>query len=197
MNNFEFEHEGKKLWYSRSLACNIIVYRRTIEDEWEVLACKRGQGCEFNKGLWNIPGGFIDFNEDSIDCALRELKEETGVELKSKYDVFFNKLDTKPRGKRQTMVASHYACFVEEDTKEWKFSTEFSEPDETEEIKWVPLKDLHKYNWTRGQKELIETTFEIHRINFNIYTKCRRNELKIHELKTAYDHFKKNQEGMY
>jgi 8-oxo-dGTP diphosphatase len=197
MNNFEFEHEGKKLWYSRSLACNIIVYRRTIEDEWEVLACKRGQGCEFNKGLWNIPGGFIDFNEDSIDCALRELKEETGVELKSKYDVFFNKLDTKPDGKRQTIVASHYACFVEEDTKEWKFSTEFSEPDETEEIKWVPLKDLHKYNWTHGQKELIETTFEIHRINFNSYTNSRRNEIRMHQLSPAFEDFNRKFEGMY
>lgn len=197
MNNFEFEHEGKKLWYSRSLACNIIVYRRTIEDEWEVLACKRGQGCEFNKGLWNIPGGFIDFNEDSIDCALRELKEETGVELKNRYDVFFNKLDTKPRGKRQTMVASHYACFVEEDTKDWKFTTEFSEPDETEEIKWISLKNINQYNWTHGQKELIETTFEIHRINFTSYTNTRRNEIRMHQLSHSLEDFNRKFEGMY
>lgn len=196
MNNFEFEHEGKKLWYSRSLACNIIVYRRTTEDEWEVLACKRGQGCEFNKGKWNIPGGFIDFNEDSFDCALRELKEETGVELKNKDDVFFNKLDTKPHGKRQTMVASHYACFVEEDTQDWKFSTEFGEPGETEEVAWIPLKNINLFNWTHDQKELIENTFEIHRINFTSYTNSRRNQIRMHQLSNAFETFNRNFEGM-
>lgn len=197
MNNFEFEHEGKKLWYSRSLACNIMIFRKTIANEWEILACKRGQGCEFNKGLWNIPGGFIDFNEDSINCALRELKEETGVELKNRYDVFFNKLDTKPRGKRQTMVASHYACFVEEDTLDWKFTTEFSEPDETEEIKWIPIKDINNYKWTHGQKELIETTFEIHRIDFNSYTNSARNEIRMHQLSNVSEDFNRKYEGMY
>lgn len=196
MNNFEFEHEGKKLWYSRSLACNIMVFRKTINDEWEILACKRGQGCEFNKGLWNVPGGFIDFNEDAVSCALRELKEETGVVI-DPIEVFFNRLDTEPHGKRQTMVASHYARFVEEDTYDWDFTTKYSEPDETEEIKWVPLKDLHKYKWTRGQFEMIETTFAIHRHNFDSYTRCRRNELKIRELEAAYNQFHKNQEGTY
>lgn len=196
MNNFEFEHEGKKLWYSRSLACNIIIFRKTINDEWEILACKRGKGCEFNKGLWNVPGGFIDFNEDAASCALRELKEETGVVI-DPIEVFFNRLDTEPHGVRQTMVASHYARFVEEDTYDWKFSTEFSEPGEIEEIKWVPLKDLHEYKWTRGQFEMIETTFAIHRHNFDSYTRCRRNELKYREIEPAYKQFEKNQEGMY
>jgi ADP-ribose pyrophosphatase YjhB (NUDIX family) len=197
MNNFEFEHEGKKLWYSRSLACNIMVYRRTTEDEWEVLACKRGQGCEFNKGLWNIPGGFIDFNEDSVECALRELKEETGVVIKNKCDVFFNKLDTKPHGKRQTMVASHYACFIEEDTYDWEFSTENGEPGETEEIAWIPLKHINQFKWTHGQKELIENTFEIHRINFTSYTNSRRNEIRMHQLSHAFEDFNRNFEGMF
>lgn len=193
MNNFEFEHEGKKLWYSRSLACNIMIFRKTINNEWEILACKRGQGCEFNKGLWNVPGGFIDFNEDAVSCALRELKEETGVVI-DPIEVFFNRLDTEPHGVRQTMVASHYARFVEEDTKDWKFTTEFSEPDETEEIKWVSLKDLHKYKWTRGQFEMIETTFTLHRSSFDNYARCRINELKIRELDESYNQLNKNQE---
>ena len=173
-----------------------MIFRKTINNDWEILACKRGQGCEFNKGLWNVPGGFIDFNEDAASCALRELKEETGVVI-DPIEVFFNRLDTEPHGKRQTMVASHYARFVEEDTQDWDFTTKYSEPDETEEIKWIPLSDINKYKWTRGQLELIETTFIINRHNFDSYTRCRRNELKIRELETAYNQFHKNQEMRY
>lgn len=173
-----------------------MVFRKTISNDWEILVCKRGKGCEFNKGLWNVPGGFIDFNEDAASCALRELKEETGVVI-DLIEVFFNRLDTEPHGVRQTMVASYYARFVEEDTYDWDFTTKYSEPDETEEIKWIPISDIKKYKWTHGQLELIETTFAIHRHSFDSYTNCRRNELKYRELEAAYKQFEKNQEGMY
>lgn len=158
MKNFEFEHNGEKLWYSRSLACNIGVFRIN-NDEYEVLACKRGQGCEFNKGLWNIPGGFIDFNENAAQCAVRELFEETGVKISEK-KVTFYRLATKPGGARQTMNASHYAFFDKEETLNWVFTSEFSENGETEEIKWIPMSELKKYKWMHNQTLLINSMCE-------------------------------------
>lgn len=38
---------------------------------------------EPQKGLWAMPGGFMDFNESAEEAAARELKEETGLELDS------------------------------------------------------------------------------------------------------------------
>src|SRR6187402_1170794 len=31
-------------------------------------------------GWWTLPGGGLDFGEDPVDCVLRELCEETGLE---------------------------------------------------------------------------------------------------------------------
>lgn len=58
----------------RPLACVGVVCRRGDD----VLLIKRGR--EPLKGKWSIPGGKIDFGEAVRDAALRELREETGVE---------------------------------------------------------------------------------------------------------------------
>lgn len=151
MKNFEFEHNGQKLWYSRSLACSTIILRYdSVNHTVEILASKRGQGCEFNKGLWNVPGGFIDFDEDARECALRETYEETGVKIPQD-QIMFQFLDTTPRGKRQTMVAVWAGVFTKKATEDWTFDTSHSEKDEVEEIKWIDLNDLDKYQWTNDQ----------------------------------------------
>lgn len=171
MKNFPFKHNGQELWYSRSLACaNVILRYDSADQTVEVLAVKRGQGCEFNKGKWNVPGGFIDFDEDAKQCVIRETFEETGISLPSN-QVMFQVLDTEPVGQRQTMIAVHSAVFPKLTTKDWKFSTENAEPNEVEEIKWIDLKDLNKYNWCRGQIENIKKVTKRLDWIFNIINK--------------------------
>lgn len=43
-----------------------------------ILLIKRG--AEPFKGKWAFPGGFMNIDETAEECALRELKEETGLE---------------------------------------------------------------------------------------------------------------------
>lgn len=161
MKNFEFEHEGKTYWYSRSLAVNcVLFYRDPLDPKWNwyVLVNKRGQGCEFNKGLWNVPGGFIDFNETAEECACRECKEETGYIIDPSQLQFIS-LETDPKkSKRQTMLAI-YSAFVY-DAKKEELTNTYSEKGEVEEIEWVPLKDLDSRKWTHGQVRMIKDTFE-------------------------------------
>lgn len=160
MKNFSFNHQGKELWYSRSLACNLIVFRIKgwFLKSVSVLANRRGSGCEFNKGLWNVPGGFIDFDEDAIECAIRETKEECGIDI-PREKVQFDGLDTNPRGKRQTMVASHVAMVHEKDFPDTDLKTTGGEEDEVAEIKWIDIRDLDKYDWVPRQKEMIRRAY--------------------------------------
>ena len=160
MNNFEFEHEGKTYWYSRSLAVNCVLFYHDPSDErWYVLANKRGQGCEFNKGLWNVPGGFIDFNESAAECACRECKEETGYIMDPNFLEFIS-LETNPkRSKRQTMLAIYSA--VVWDAKKDELTQINSEEGEVEAIEWVPIDDLESRKWTYGQQQMIRDTYRV------------------------------------
>jgi len=60
----------------KPIACVGVVCRRGDD----VLLIKRGR--EPLKGKWSIPGGKMDFGETVQEAALRELKEETGVEAR-------------------------------------------------------------------------------------------------------------------
>jgi mutator protein MutT len=48
-----------------------------IIENGKILLVKRGN--EPNKGLWSIPGGLIKLGESPEEAAIRELKEETGL----------------------------------------------------------------------------------------------------------------------
>lgn len=40
---------------------------------------------ELGKNTWGLPGGKLEFGEELIDCAIRELQEETNLIVKSKH----------------------------------------------------------------------------------------------------------------
>lgn len=57
----------------------IVIVLKKIVDELEIWMQVREN--EPFKGMWEFPGGKIEPNENPITAAIRELKEEVGVEL--------------------------------------------------------------------------------------------------------------------
>lgn len=81
----------------------------TKEAEPKVLLIQRGD--EPYKGCWAFPGGFMEIDETTEQCAIRELEEETGLKVDEVHQIgAFSKVDRDPRGRTVTVA---YLAFVD------------------------------------------------------------------------------------
>ena len=75
----------------------------TKEAEPKVLLIQRGN--EPFKGKWAFPGGFMNMDETTEQCAIRELEEETGLRLSEIQQIgAYSKVDRDPRGRTITVA---------------------------------------------------------------------------------------------
>ena len=75
----------------------------TKESDAKVLLIQRGD--EPYKGCWAFPGGFMNMDETTEQCAIRELEEETGLKVKDLHQIgAFSKVDRDPRGRTITVA---------------------------------------------------------------------------------------------
>ena len=63
------------------------------------------RGFEPYKGCWAFPGGFMDMDETTEQCAIRELEEETGLKISCIHQIgAYSKVDRDPRGRTITVA---------------------------------------------------------------------------------------------
>lgn len=67
-------------------ACGHVVWanpapavQAVVERDGKLLLCRRAR--EPSKGRWDFPGGFLEEDEHPLDALVRELREETGLEI--------------------------------------------------------------------------------------------------------------------
>lgn len=58
----------------------VLVVSVSVMKDNKVLLIKENKPSAYNK--WNFPSGRIESNEDILEAAMREVKEETGLEIK-------------------------------------------------------------------------------------------------------------------
>lgn len=103
----------------------------TKEAEPKVLLIQRGD--EPYKGCWAFPGGFMEIDETTEQCAIRELEEETGLKVDEVHQIgAFSKVDRDPRGRTVTVA---YLAFVEA-------PVEVKGQDDAANAEWFPLSAL-------------------------------------------------------
>ncbi|MDR2036936.1 MAG: NUDIX hydrolase [Bacteroidales bacterium] len=102
------------------------------EGELKILLIERG--LEPFKGQWALPGGFMQIDEDAETCALRELKEETGVCNAFMEQLYtFSKVDRDPR--YRVISIAYYALVKLSDYK-------VEAGDDASKAQWFPLSEV-------------------------------------------------------
>ena len=158
IRNFPFIHKGKVFWYSRSVSIVLFTFCRDADGDWCVLANKRGRASYGAEGLWNAPCGYLDFDESGEECAQRETFEETGIMVHNK-DVKLIGLDTHPEANKQNITIRYYAI-LDGTVDEYTPTSEYAEPNEVLEIKWIKIPDIKNYQWAFNHNTLIDSISE-------------------------------------
>ena len=86
------------------LTADCVVFGCSEDGSRALLLVLRGN--EPYKGMWALPGGFMEMDETLEACARRELQEETGLTLSSPLTELgsFSHVDRDPRGRTVTVA---------------------------------------------------------------------------------------------
>ena len=78
----------------------VVMTKETVP---QVLLIERG--ADPYKGCWAFPGGFMNMDETTEQCAIRELEEETGMKVSELHQIgAYSKVDREPRGRTITVA---------------------------------------------------------------------------------------------
>jgi len=140
-----------RLYPSRPiLAASVAVFRNG-----RALLAARGKPP--SEGLFSLPGGQVEIGETLAEAALRELREEVGVEAKLIgliAPVEFIERDREGRIKHHIVIAAHAARWV---------SGEPRTGPEAKEIRWVTERDIVGLPTTPGLAAILERAFAFDR----------------------------------
>lgn len=152
-------------WYSRSLAAALFVFCNDENGNLCVLASERGKEAADFQGKWNCTCGYLDWGETLAEAAIRELKEEVGVELNVN-DIKFFKLNDDPVDSNHQNVTARFCAFLDgSKTSDFKFSKEGNEGEEVGAIEWVKVADVHNKDWAFNHDKIIGEILKAKRLN--------------------------------
>jgi len=124
-----------------------------------VLVAKRGSGASDHQGLWNCPCGYLDFDETLDQCAARELREETTFVLEPEDLMPFDVTDDPANFKQN--ISHKFCAFLDEGVDLTVAPGTEGEPNEVEEVKWIPIEDVNQYEWAFNHDEFIGRLYAI------------------------------------
>jgi len=109
---------------------------------------------EPGKGKWSVPGGLVELGERAEDAVIREVKEETGLDVAGPelIDVVDNIVrDENGEIKWHFIIIDYFVKLK---------GGELRAADDAEELKWVPLDDVEKYDLTKTFRAFLQRNYQ-------------------------------------
>ena len=136
------------------------------------------RGLDPYKGCWAFPGGFLNPDESAEEGALRELKEETGVE--NAYIEQFHTYSTPDRDPRERVITIAYLAFVK--------LQEVKGGDDAADARWFAVNDIPKLAFDhdiilRDALSRLRERIHFHPIGYDLLPE----KFTIKELQTLYE----------
>ncbi|MDJ0274725.1 MAG: NUDIX hydrolase [Nitrososphaerota archaeon] len=122
-----------------------------VVKDGRVLLVRRGN--EPGRGKWSLPGGRVRFGERSEDAAVREMREETGLEVRLRRVV--DVVDVFWRGPEGELLEH----FVIVDFEAEVVGGELRASDDAIDARWFSPEELEGIEMTDSTKEFLERHF--------------------------------------
>lgn len=113
-----------------------------IDEDARILLIQRGQ--EPARGRWSIPGGRVEPGEDARDAVIREVREETGLDVVVGREVGTVRRDAPSGG-----------TYVIRDFLATPRSGVLAAGDDARAVQWVALADLGEWDTSPGLVEAL------------------------------------------
>lgn len=132
--NYECMKCGWHFWNNAKATATTIL----MNQNGEILFAKRG--IDPKKGMYDLPGGFVNYNENAYDAAIREIWEESGVTIK------------KPKllgvWRNEYLPGRISTCDLMFITTDWQ--GDFVAQDDVEAFEWRPIDFIEsdQFAWT-------------------------------------------------
>lgn len=117
-------------------------YRVSVEiiliHEERILLTKRSTEAAVAPGVWNVPAGKVKFNEIPAEAAIREMKEETNIEVEEVEEIqvrtFEGQTVLEPIYR---LIYTYVVKVTEQQLKHFQLNDEHSES------RWITREELH------------------------------------------------------
>lgn len=135
------------------VAVDVVCIAKVADKEYVLLIQRQ---YEPFKEHWALPGGFIKSDEEFIDGAVRELKEETNVDTDKNNLIEIGTYGKVGRDPRKRVISVAYLATFDH-------LPEVTVENETLAVEWKPLDTLSDVKLAFDHTQIIEDTLKVYR----------------------------------
>ena len=103
-----------------------------------ILLTKRSLEAVVAPGVWNVPAGKVKFTEIPVEAAIREVKEETNMDLQGLKEIHVRTFEGQTASEPiYRLIYTYVVKVTEQQLKNFQLNEEHSES------RWITRKELH------------------------------------------------------